>query len=209
VLRENKVEPFLARQITRDLCLHARRYLGRGEHGVAKQTLALGTGLGAAELRKELREGTGGDLRRRRAIVALSLFGMVNMGVVTLLQTGIVSHLPDPPLDSFDSDQVNSSDTAYQLGTPDGGLSLAGLAMNIPLAGFGGSHWAEEAPYVPLAATVKSGVEAVAAGWYFYQMPTKEKKWCAYCIAGAFANWAIFALTLPEARKAIAAIRAR
>jgi uncharacterized membrane protein len=176
---------------------------------MAKQSLALGTGLGPAELRKDLQEGTAGDLRRRRAIVALSLFGMVNMGVVTLLQTGIVSHLPDPPLDSFDSDQVNSSDTAYQLGTPDGGLSLAGLAMNIPLAGFGGRDRTRAVPSVPIAASIKSGLEAVAAGWYFYQMPAKEKKWCAYCIAGALANFAIFALTLPEARKAIAAIRAR
>jgi uncharacterized membrane protein len=134
---------------------------------------------------------------------------MASMAAVTLLQTGVVKHLPDPPLDSFDSDKVNSSDTAYQLGTPDGGLSLAGLAANIPLAGFGGLERTEKSPFVPIAACIKSGLEAVAAGWYFYQMPSKEKKWCAYCIAGALANFGIFALTLPEARKAIAAIRAR
>jgi hypothetical protein len=38
-------------------------------------------------------------------------------------------------------------------------------------------------------------------------MPAKEKKWCAYCIVGALANFGIFALTVPEALKAVAALR--
>jgi hypothetical protein len=33
---------------------------------------------------------------------------------------GLVKHLPDPPLPGFDSDRVNSSDTAYKFGAPDG-----------------------------------------------------------------------------------------
>jgi uncharacterized membrane protein len=171
--------------------------------------MALGTGLTPAELRSELQSSGSADMKRRRAIVGLSLFGMMNMALVSLLQTGAVKHLPDPPCDGFDSDKVNSSDTAYKLGTPDGTLSLAGLAMNLPLAGFGGDARARSVPYVPIAASVKSGVEALAAGWYFYQMPAKEKKWCAYCIGGAIANFAIFALTLPEAIKAVQFLRAR
>ena len=78
--------------------------------------------------------------------------------------------------------------------------------MNLPLAGFGGDNRAEKMPYVPIAASVKSAVEAAAAGWYFYQMPTKEKKWCVYCIGGALANFFIFALTVPEALKAVKTI---
>lgn len=166
------------------------------------QATALGTGLSVGELRSQLQNSTQADMRRRRAIILTSLVGMTSMGLVSLLQTGILRHLPDPPLDSFDSGKVNSSDTAYALGAPDGTLSLAGLGLNLPLAGFGGVARSEQAPYVPLAAAVKSGIEAVAAGWYFYQMPAKEKKWCAYCIAGAIANAAIFALSLPEAIKA-------
>lgn len=163
---------------------------------------ALGTGLSVVELRTQWQESTDGHIRLRRGIILTSLVGMTSMGLVSLLQTGVVRHLPDPPLDSFDSDKVNSSDTAYALGTPDGTLSLAGLALNVPLAGFGGIDRSEQMPYVSLAAAAKSGVEAVAAGWYFYQMPTKEKKWCAYCIVGAIANATIFALSLPEAIKA-------
>jgi len=129
------------------------------------------------------------------------------MTAVSLFQTGIVKHLPDPPLPGFDSDKVNSSDTAYMLGVPDGTLSLASLAANIPLAAFGGATRAQEQPLVPLLAAGKSTVEAIIAGWYFYQMPTKEKAWCGYCIVGALANIGIAALTLPEAKEALAALR--
>lgn len=148
-------------------------------------------------------------MRRRRAIVAVSLFGMVNMAVVSLLQTGILKHLPDPPAKGFDSDKVNTSDTAYALGTPDGTLSLAGLAANVPIAGFGDGNRAETKPFVPIAASVKAGLEAAAAAWYFYQMPTKEKSWCPYCIGGAIANATVFALTIPEAARAVRHLRTR
>jgi uncharacterized membrane protein len=156
----------------------------------------------ARQLREELQEGRTPDLRWRRGAIALSLAGMASMTAVTMLQTGLVKHLPDPPSDSFDSDKVNSSATAYQLGVPDGTLSLASLAANIPLAALGGANRAQTMPLVPLGAAVKAGLEALAAGWFFYQMPAKEKKWCGYCIAGALANFGIFALTIPEARKA-------
>ncbi len=171
------------------------------------QTAALGTGLSASALRAELQGDTTPDLQRRRRIIQLSLAGMASMSAVTLLQTGIVNHLPDPPFDSFDSDQVNSSDTAYALGTPDGTLSLAGLALNVPIAAFGGSSRFEKQPIVPLLAAGKAAVEAAAAAWYFYQMPAKEKKWCAYCIVGAVVNFGIFALTIPEALKAFRRLR--
>ena len=160
-------------------------------------------------LRHHLQKGTSADLQRRRGIIGCSLIGMASMTAVTLLQTGIVKHLPDPPLDSFDSDKVNSSDTAYSLGAPDGTLSLAALAVNVPLAAFGGEDRAEEIPVVPIIAAAKAAVEAVAAGWFFYQMPAKEKKWCGYCIAGALANIAILALTLPEAKRALSNLRSK
>lgn len=156
-------------------------------------------GLNPTELREELQTNKSKNLKRRRAIIGLSLVGMGAMTAVTLLQTGIIKHLPDPPIDGFDSDKVNSSDTAYALGTPDGTISLASLAANIPIAAFGGANRAEKQPLVPLFAAGKSVVEAVAAGWYFYQMPTKQKAWCGYCIVGALANFGIAALSLPEA----------
>jgi uncharacterized membrane protein len=160
----------------------------------------------AERLRRELQEGESAGLRRRRWIVGLSLVGVGAMAAVSLFQTGVIKHLPDPPLEGFDSDKVNSSETAYMLGVPDGTLSLASLAANVPLAAFGGGDRARTTPLVPLVAAGKSLVEAAVAGWYFYQMPAKEKRWCAYCVAGAFVNFAVAALTLPEAREALAAL---
>ncbi|CAN5430738.1 hypothetical protein BH18ACI1_BH18ACI1_05830 [soil metagenome] len=171
-----------------------------------KLTETLTGGLDPQELREELQAGDSENLRRRRMIISLSLLGMGAMTAISLLQTGIIKHLPDPPIDGFNSDKVNSSDTAYALGVPDGALSLASLAANIPIAAFGGENRAEEQPIVPLLAAGKSIVEAVIAGWYFYQMPAKEKAWCGYCITGALMNFGIAALTIPEAVEAWEAI---
>jgi uncharacterized membrane protein len=160
------------------------------------------------QLRHELQKEETDDLRRRRAIIGLSLVGMASMTAVTLLQTGIVKHLPDPPVGNFDSDKVNSSDTAYRFGVPDGSISLASLAANITIAAFGGTDRWRTQPWVPLAAAGKAIIEAAAASWYFYQMPAKEKAWCGYCVLGALSNIGIAALTIPEAKKALNVLRA-
>jgi uncharacterized membrane protein len=158
------------------------------------------------QLRQQLQQEHSSDMKRRRSIITWSLVGMASMTAVTLLQTGIIKHLPDPPFGNFDSDRVNSSDTAYRLGAPDGSISLASLAANIPIAAFGGSNRVQTKPWVPLVAALKAAGEALAASWYFYQMPAKEKAWCGYCIVGALANIGIAVLTIPEARKAIAVL---
>lgn len=165
-------------------------------------TKTLTGGLNPQNLRRELQDGKSKNLTRRRAIIGLSLLGIGAMTAVSLLQTGIVKHLPDPPIEDFNSDKVNSSDTAYALGVPDGTLSLASLAANIPIAAFGGENRVEKQPLVPLFAAGKAVVEAIIAGWYFYQMPVKEKAWCGYCITGALANIGIAALSVPEAVEA-------
>ncbi len=170
-------------------------------------TETLTGGLEPQQLRRELQEKQTKNLNRRRAIIGLSLLGMGAMTMVSLFQTGVIKHLPDPPIDSFDSDKVNSSDTAYALGVPDGTLSLASLAANIPLAAFGGANRAEEQPVVPILAAGKAIIEAAVAGWYFYQMPAVEKAWCGYCITGALANMGIAALSLPEAIEALETLK--
>ena len=162
------------------------------------------TGAEPERVREDLLHGRSGDLTRRRWIVGTSLVGFTAMAAVSLLQTGVLKHLPDPPIRSFDSDKVNLGDTAYAFGAPDGTFAAASLAVNLPLAALGGADRAKRAPWLPLLAAGKAAVDAAAAGWYFYQMPTKEKAWCGYCIVGALANAAILAFTLPEARRALA-----
>lgn len=158
-------------------------------------------------LRHDLKTAETDDLWRRRAIIGLSLAGMASMAAVSLLQTGIVRRLPDPPIPRFNSCAVNSSDTAYALGVPDGTLSLASFAANVPLAAWGTADRAQEQPWIPLAIAGKAAVEAIVSSWYFLQMPLKEKAWCGYCVVAALASAGVFALTLPEARTALAALQ--
>lgn len=131
------------------------------------------------------------------------------MAATSLLQLGVLEHLPDPPLPGFDSDKVNLSNEAYPFGIPDGTLALAGYAANLPIAAFGGADRATERPWLPLLGAAKAVVDAAIAGWYFYQMPAREKAWCAYCITAAAASFGILGLTLPEGRRALAALRSR
>lgn len=166
-------------------------------------------GIDLDQLRRDLREDRSGEMRRRRGIIGLSLTGMAAMTAVSLLQTGVIDHLPDPPFKGFDSDKVNTSDVAYQFGAPDGTISLTGLAANIPIAAFGERGRADRHPWVAIGAAAKAGIEVLFASWYFYQMPAREKAWCGYCILGALANAGIFVLTVPEARRAIAALTER
>ena len=161
----------------------------------------------AQRIRKDLQQDETSERWRRRMIVGLSLVGMGSMAATSLLQTGVLKHLPDPPLPGFNSDKVNLSDAAFPSGVPDGTIALTGFAANLPLAAFGGADRAARQPWVPLVAAAKATVDAAVSGWYFYQMPAREKAWCAYCITAALANFGILVLTLPEARKGLAALR--
>ena len=161
------------------------------------------------QFRQELQQGSTPPLRQRRVTLGLSLAGIASMTPVTLLQMGVLKHLPDPPLRSFDSDKVNSPYDAYRFGMPDGTLGILSFAANLPLLAFGGAGRAQDKPWVPLVATGKAAVDAVVALWYFYQMPAKERAWCIYCIAGQLSSLGILASTLPEARAAIASLQGK
>jgi hypothetical protein len=89
------------------------------------------------DLRQQIQHDDGPEMRLRRAIVGTSLVGMASMAAVSLFQTGVIRHLPDPPLAAFHSDKVNSSSTAYGYGMPDGPLTLAMHAANLALAAAG------------------------------------------------------------------------
>ena len=162
--------------------------------------------VGASQLIHELTGEADPDLWRRRTIIGLSLVGAASMTAVSLLQTGILKRLPDPPIRGFDSDKVNLSKDAFLFGLPDGTLTLAGFAANVPLAASGGKGRAAKRPWIPILAAAKAAVEAAGAAIYFYKMPTKEKAWCGYCIVGAIASVGVLALTLSEARRATRAL---
>ncbi|MGH2365901.1 MAG: vitamin K epoxide reductase family protein [Chloroflexota bacterium] len=158
----------------------------------------------AESLRDQLQRGDGADLQRRRAIICFSLLGMASMSAATLFQTGIINHLWDPPLKSFDADKVNSSYFAYRLGAPDGPLAVLDFAANLPLAAFGRL---QRPPWIALLAAGKAATDMVGGSYYFSLMPRKEKAWCGYCIIATLAAAAVLALALPEASRAFKALR--
>lgn len=159
------------------------------------------------QLHYELQQGRSDDLRRRRSIIALSLLGMASMSAVSLYQTGILKHLPDLPLRTFDSEAVTGSPEAYWWGAAEGTWAVLGCALNLPLAASGGASRAVDRPLIPLLAAAKGLVDAGIAAWYVYQMGARRRRWCSPCLVAASVDVAVFGLTLPEARKAAGALR--
>lgn len=158
------------------------------------------------ELERLIRHDDSRTMRCRRAIVGVSLVGIASMAIVSLLQTGIVRHLPDPPTDEphFDTDKVNTSEEAFGYGMPDGPLTLAAHAVSLAIAAAGPPNRFEQRAWLPLLATALALPQAaIAAKYLFYQMPRVDKAWCPYCVVDALVHFATLALTLPEATKAL------
>ncbi|MGH7907877.1 MAG: vitamin K epoxide reductase family protein [Candidatus Binataceae bacterium] len=149
-------------------------------------------------LRRDLTRGRSNLLRYRRAIVLLSMAGMAMLAPGTLLQFGIIDHLPDPPLPKFHADEISLSDAAYRLGSPDAPVGMTSFGMNMILAGLGGKDRAARRRWLPIVAAAKASADMGAAAAYVYTMKTK-RTWCAYCLATAALQLSIFAVSLPEA----------
>lgn len=146
------------------------------------------------------------EMRLRRGTVAVSLAGMASMGIVALYQTGVIRHLPDPPVrwPHFHSDKVNASEEAFGYGMPDGPITLVAHAVNLALAAAGPPDRARTQPWLPLLAAALSAPQAaVAAKYLFYQMPYVDKAWCPYCVWDALMHFATLGLVAPEAVRAL------
>ncbi len=146
-------------------------------------------------------------VRNRQLAAGAAGVGIASMAATSLLQLGVVKHLPDPPLPGFDSDKVNLSPHAFPFGMPDGPLALGAYITALALAAWGPADRAKTQPWVPLAAGGQAALLAAVSGYYFYSMPAKEHAWCGYCIVAALASLAIFGLVLPEARLAAREVR--
>jgi uncharacterized membrane protein len=157
----------------------------------------------AAELGRDLREGTEPFLRKRRAVVGLSLVSAGSMGLIALYQMGILKHLPDFGVRGFDSRKVNGSPQAYSyFETPDAALGLASYAATIVLAAAGPHDRARRRPWIPLAMAGKAAIDAAAAGKLTVDQWTKHRAFCAWCLIAAAATFAVLPLAIPEAREA-------
>jgi hypothetical protein len=162
-----------------------------------------------SRLSRELRTADGGDLTRRRWAIGLSLAGAVIGGVVGAYQTGLLKRLPDiAPGRLFDAEKVDASDYAYaRLQTPDGFLMIVTYAITASLFAAGGKNRAEENSAVPIAASAKAGYDFVTCLRLGAEEWRENKALCSWCQAATLLSAAIFALSLPESRRAIEALR--
>jgi uncharacterized membrane protein len=156
----------------------------------------------AERIRTALREGDGPSLYRRRRIAALATVGLVDFGLISLYQIGVLRRLPDLPGDLFDSNQVNAAEAAYRLGLPDGTTGAGLYAALLMAASAGGSR---ETGRRPLFSKVLLGLAlsgAAAAAVYLWEMIFRQRKACPYCLVGAAVNFTILPLAWREAIEA-------
>jgi uncharacterized membrane protein len=180
----------------------AHRARGRSE-GIGRASSDL-----AEHVSDDLRRRTDPHLRRRRRQIALILGATGAMGLISLYQTGILRHLPDPPLPGLDSDKVDASGEAYEsLKTPDSTLGLASYGVTLVLIGMGAADRARDKPIIPLLATAKIAADAAAAGWLTAEQISKHRALCFYCLLASAATWAALPQALPEAREAWRTLR--
>lgn len=155
-----------------------------------------------AALSTALRTGTAPDLRRRRALIGLSLAGSALGQLVGAYQSGLVRHLPDPP-GPFDSDRTDSSEYAYsRFATPDGLLMVVNYGVTAVLAGAGGQDRTERLPLVALATAAKVVADLVGAVELAREEWQENRALCAYCQVATALSAVSAVLVVPEARRA-------
>ncbi|HEX5504486.1 MAG TPA: vitamin K epoxide reductase family protein [Thermomicrobiales bacterium] len=167
-------------------------------------------GTGPTELSRQLREGSGPHLARRRGIAGLSLAAMGALGLVTLYQLGILRRLPEPPLPHCDADCVDAAAEAYAtLAMPDGALALVSYAVTLALAAAGGAERAREQRWLPLALAAKGAFDTGQAARLTADQWTRHRACCLWCLLAAGAPCATAPLAAPEAVTAVRRVRGR
>lgn len=153
------------------------------------------------ELGRELREGEGDFLKRRRSIVGMGLLSMACMGLIALYQVGLLKKVPEPP--GFDAEKVHGSALGYSFfATPDALLGLVSYAGTATLAAMGSPDRAETQPWVPLAMSAKAFSDAALAVALLVVQPIKYRAFSFWAVLSAGAALTTAPLSLPEARAA-------
>jgi uncharacterized membrane protein len=163
------------------------------------------------QLSQELRQGKNPHMSRRRAIIGLSMLGGSMGQLVTLYQTGIVSHLPDPPgQEIFDADRVDASNYAYnKFNSPDGPIMVANYAITAWLAAAGGLDRARRNPLLPIAMGVKLVLDGVTNVELAREEWSENKAFCEYCQVATVCSIASIVLAVPEVMTAVRTLLGR
>ncbi|HEY9781049.1 MAG TPA: vitamin K epoxide reductase family protein [Leptolyngbyaceae cyanobacterium] len=163
------------------------------------------------QLSQELRQGKNPHMSRRRAIIGLSMLGGSMGQIVTLYQTGIVDHLPDPPgQELFDADRVDASNYAYsRFNSPDGPIMVLNYALTAWIAAAGGLDRARRNPLLPLAMGVKILIDGIVSAELAREEWSENKAFCEYCQVATVCSFASLALAVPEMLTAVRTLTGR
>jgi hypothetical protein len=158
----------------------------------------------AAELGRELREGSSLFLRRRRGILGLTFFSSAVLTGVALYQTGVLKKLPQPRWRGFDTEKVNGSAQAYSiLAIPDGLLGLASYAVTACLVGAGSDDRSRIKPLLPITMGLKLFTDAVFAGKLTLDECRKFRAFSLWSLLAAGATFTALPLAIPETKAAL------
>ncbi|AFZ32138.1 vitamin K epoxide reductase [Gloeocapsa sp. PCC 7428] len=163
------------------------------------------------QLSQELRQGKNPNMSRRRAIIGLSMLGGSMGQLVTLYQTGIISHLPDPPgQELFDADRVDASNYAYsRFNSPDGPIMVLNYALTGWLAAAGGLERARVNPLLPIAMGIKIVLDSAVSLELAREEWSENKALCEYCQVATVCSLASLVLAVPEVLTAVRTLLGR
>ncbi len=102
---------------------------------------------------------------------------------VVLHQTGVVEHLPDPPVALFDSDGITESKAAHPLGIPDGVLGLASYGTTLALM-----IAAKENTRARKLLAAKLALDGGVATFNVVRQVVQFGKMCSWCTGTAIAT---------------------
>lgn len=169
--------------------------------------LAYAQDMDPTDLSQALRETTGATMRRRRGVIGLSLAASGSMALIALYQSGVIRHIPEPPLPALDAEKVDASAEAFErLEVGDAFLGFVSYGVTMALAAMGPPDRAERRPWIPLALAGKVAFDVVTAAKLTVDQWTKHRAFCFWCLTAAAATFATAPLVLDEARRALASL---
>src|ERR671934_815921 len=158
-------------------------------------------------LSEALRTTSDTTMRRRRGVIGLSLAAAGSMGLIGLYQSGVIRHIPEPPLRGLDADKVDASAEAYErFEVGDAFLGFVSYGVTMTLAAMGPPDRATREPWIPLMLAGKVAFDVATAAKLTVDQWTKHRAFCFWCLTAAAATFATAPLVIDEARRALASL---
>ena len=149
-------------------------------------------------------------MRRRRGVIGLSLAAAGSMGLIALYQSGVIRHIPEPPLPGLDADKIDASAEAFErFQVGDAFLGFVSYGVTMALAAMGPPRRADEQPWLTLALAGKVTFDVATAAKLTVDQWTRHKAFCFWCLVASAATFATAPLVVREAREALSVLSDR